>query len=152
MTPYIWRYLPFKVKFLQVLHQWDKLLSYCVRFLPIKQSQCISHTRAAIFPKSTYQGHCTMWFHHNTLCFLQNTHNKQHPIVDLEGEIWGVFCVLQIWSMLSQWWVMSNWIIHSYFRQLPMNIVQFISLMMNHSDVVGASPVGAAPTTSSLST
>ena len=61
-------------------------------------------------------------------------------------------CV-EIW-IINQCLIISHWLdCMSYYRQ-AYNISRTVAgnKIVDHSDVVGASPVGAAPTTSSFST
>ena len=55
------------------------------------------------------------------------------------------------WSKIYVW---TTWVrnVHSKEYRQTSNITRALVLIVDHSDVVGASPVGAAPTTSSFST
>ena len=93
---------------------------------------------------------CLFWnlflSHYNIVSFLCDTPNY-HPAADPCG------------SLLSQLYCMQFQVISDYIRKrLDYRQVSNIrrtlvgNKIVDHSDVVGASPVGAAPTTSSFST
>ena len=61
-----------------------------------------------------------------------------------------IFVLIIIQVYIQIYWSLSVAVIHRYVSNIRRTLVG--SKFVDHSDVVGASPIGAAPTTSSLST
>ena len=84
--------------------------------------------------------------HYNMLDFLQNTHNR-HPIPSPHW--WNLGCLVHLKSDPSIYQVCHCFVVSCQTSNISCTLV--CSKIVDHSDVVGASPVGAAPTTSSFS-
>ena len=62
---------------------------------------------------------------------------------------WGVPPVV----IMCVHWTMQMWVLQAWIKALGLYIVMLVgNEIVDHSDVVGASPVSAAPTKSSFST
>ena len=77
-----------------------------------------------------------------------------HVIIIIKSEIWTLPIVIIFFrGCVPEMFVTSYAVTHCIYRQVSNKRRTFVgNKIVDHSDVVGASPVGAAPTTSSFST
>ena len=99
--------------------------------------------------KSDLHDTCSQ-FHYKMMNLIKNP--KSYLMAPHEGEVWGVFCDFKIRSA-SHNSPITVWLGRKNYHKVS-NIRRTLEgyKIVDHSDVVGASPVGAAPTTSSFST
>ena len=93
--------------------------------------------------------HSALWWQWRNIKRLDTKHT---PISRLHGELWGVYC-----EDLGGNWPHYNNIALCYFmmdysQTSNISCTLVGNKIVDNSDVVGALPVGAAPTTSSFST
>ena len=110
----------------------------------------------------------TVWCRNNTVNFPTNIHKRQTPHGSPVRARYGVSFV----DLASDWYSASvpviiyvipcnirlcyngSWLylVHHYRQTSDIRCIFVGNIIVDHSDVIGASPVGAAPTTSSFST